>query len=64
MFTLMMRRFMMRIAGQVSRRRQGCEALITGESLGPGGQPDAGRACACTDAVADMPVFRPLIGNG
>ena len=38
-FTILMRRFMMRISAEIAKI-EGCAALITGEKLGPGGQPD------------------------
>ena len=60
LFTLIMRRFMMRIAERVARR-QDCAALVTGESLGQVASQTI-QAIACTDAAASMPVFRPLIG--
>lgn len=59
-FTLVMRRFMMRIAEQVAQRT-GCGALITGESLGQVASQTM-QAMACTNAVCTLPVFRPLIG--
>ncbi len=59
-FTLVMRRFMMRIAQKVAQRT-GCECLITGESLGQVASQTT-QAMACTNAVCDLPVFRPLIG--
>jgi len=58
--TLVMRRFMMRIANKVAER-DGSLALITGESLGQVASQTLPAIC-CTDAVSDMPVFRPLIG--
>lgn len=60
LFTLIMRRFMMRIAAVIARQED-CGALITGESVGQVASQTI-PALACTDAVADMPVFRPLIG--
>lgn len=51
---------MLRAAERVARD-EGCAALITGESLGQVASQTI-QAIACTDAVADMPVFRPLIG--
>lgn len=60
LFTIIMRRFMMRIAEHFANEA-GCGALITGESLGQVASQTIG-AIACTDAVCDMPVFRPLIG--
>ncbi len=59
-FTLVMRRFMMRIAERVAQRT-GCECLITGESLGQVASQTT-QAMACTGAVCSLPVFRPLIG--
>ncbi len=59
-FTLIMRRMMMRIACRVASKA-GCRALITGESVGQVASQTI-PALACTDAVADMPVFRPVIG--
>lgn len=61
MFTLIMRRFMMRIASKIAEKEDS-KALITGESLGQVASQTL-PAIACTDAVASMPVFRPLIGN-
>lgn len=60
LFTIIMRRFMMRVAQRVARQQE-CAALITGESLGQVASQTIG-AIACTDAVCTMPVFRPLIG--
>ena len=59
--TVIMRRFMMRAAERVAREYD-CSALITGESLGQVASQTI-QAIACTDAAADMPVFRPLIGT-
>ncbi len=58
--TLITRRFMMRIANELAKR-YGAQALITGESLGQVASQTMD-ALVCTDAVVDMPVFRPLIG--
>ena len=58
--TLIMRRYMMRIAERIARQ-EGCEALITGESIGQVASQTM-QALGTTDAVAGMPVFRPLIG--
>ena len=60
LFTLIMRRFMMRIAAAVAKSAD-CGALITGESVGQVASQTI-PAIACTDAVADLPVFRPLVG--
>ena len=59
--TLIMRRFMMRIASKLAEK-EGARALITGESIGQVASQTIEALC-CTDAVAGMPVFRPLIGN-
>lgn len=58
--TVITRRFMMRIACKIARDF-GAQALITGESLGQVASQTM-EAIGCTDAVCDMPVFRPLIG--
>ena len=60
-FTLVMRRIMMRIACRLSHN-DGSLALITGESLGQVASQTL-QSLAATDAVCDMPVFRPLIGS-
>lgn len=60
LFTLIMRRFMMRISQRIAEREDS-KALITGESLGQVASQTL-NALACTDAVCEMPVFRPLIG--
>ena len=59
-FTLVMRRFMMRIACRVAQHNH-CDALITGESVGQVASQTM-LALKCTDAVCDIPVFRPVIG--
>ena len=59
--TLIMRRFMMRIAARIAEK-EGARALVTGESIGQVASQTIEALC-CTDAVAGMPVFRPLIGN-
>lgn len=58
--TILMRRFMMRAAERLAVR-EGCGALITGESLGQVASQTM-QAIACTDEAAKLPVFRPLIG--
>lgn len=60
LFTLIMRRFMMRIAQRIAEKEES-KALITGESLGQVASQTL-NALTCTDAVVSMPVFRPLIG--
>ena len=59
--TVILRRFMLRAAERVARD-EGCAALVTGESLGQVASQTM-QAIACTDAVASLPVFRPLIGT-
>ncbi len=59
-FTLIMRRFMMEIAGQIAKN-DGCGALITGENLGQVASQTM-EAMTVTGAVVDIPVFMPLIG--
>ena len=58
--TLIMRRYMMRIAERIAREQE-CEALITGESIGQVASQTM-TALGTTDSVTKMPVFRPLIG--
>lgn len=60
LFTVLMRRSMMRIANAIAKR-QGCEALITGESLAQVASQTV-KALQCTDTAQDLPVLRPLIG--
>ncbi len=60
LFTILMRRFMMRIAEQIASEND-CGALITGESVGQVASQTL-YALACTDEAVGMPVFRPLIG--
>ncbi len=57
--TVIMRRYMMRIAEALSRR-DGCLALVTGESIGQVASQTVA-ALACTDEAATQPIFRPLI---
>ena len=59
-FTIIMRRLMMEIAQRIAAK-DGCLALITGESVGQVASQTMS-AIACTDAVCRIPVFRPLIG--
>ncbi|MBQ8081869.1 MAG: tRNA 4-thiouridine(8) synthase ThiI [Clostridia bacterium] len=58
--TLIMRRYMMRIAEAIARK-EGAEALITGESVGQVASQTM-TALNMTNMVVGMPVFRPLIG--
>lgn len=59
-FTLIMRRFMMRLAEAIARRA-GAKALITGESLGQVASQTMA-ALGVTEDVTTLPVLRPLIG--
>lgn len=59
-FTLIMRRFMMRIAEGLSEKH-GCKAVITGENLGQVASQTL-EAMAVTEACCSVPVLRPLIG--
>ena len=58
--TLVMRRFMMQISQKIAEKR-GCQALVTGESIGQVASQTMS-ALAVTDDAVTMPVFRPLIG--
>ena len=60
LFTVLMRRSMMRIANVIAKK-QGCEALVTGESLAQVASQTV-KALQCTDAAQDLPILRPLIG--
>ena len=60
LFTLLMRRFMMRISEQVAKRI-GAHGLVTGESLGQVASQTM-EAMAVTGQVCTLPVFRPVIG--
>jgi thiamine biosynthesis protein ThiI len=58
--TIIMRRFMMRIAEKIAVKNS-LQALITGESIGQVASQTM-YGLAATDAVTEIPVFRPLIG--
>ena len=58
--TLIMRRYMMRIA-EILAKKDGAQALITGESIGQVASQTM-EALGCTDEVVSMPVFRPCVG--
>ncbi len=58
--TLIMRRYMMRIAEKIAVK-ENCGALITGEAIGQVASQTM-EALACTNEVVHMPVYRPLIG--
>ena len=59
-FTLIMRRFMMRLAEAVARRT-GCKALVTGECLGQVASQTMD-ALNVSDDACHIPVLRPVIG--
>ena len=59
-FTLLMRRFMMRIAEAIARKAN-AGALVTGESLGQVASQTM-LALGVTEDVTSLPVLRPLIG--
>ena len=59
-FTLIMRRFMMRIAEAIARKAN-AGALVTGESLGQVASQTMA-SLAVTENAVDMPILRPLIG--
>ena len=58
--TIIMRRVMMIIAERIAKS-VGALALVTGESVGQVASQTI-QSLAVTNAVVDMPVFRPLIG--
>ena len=60
LFTVLMRRFMMRIAERVAQR-VGAGAIVTGECLGQVASQTM-EAMRCTEAVCSLPVLRPLVG--
>ena len=60
-FTLIMRRFMMRLAEGVARRT-GAKALVTGECLGQVASQTMD-ALTVSDQACQLPVLRPVIGK-
>ena len=60
MLTVIMRRFMMRIAEKIARQNGG-QALITGESIGQVASQTI-ESLTVTNSSVELPVFRPLIG--
>lgn len=58
--TIIMRRYMMKIAEELAKKN-GCQALVTGESIGQVASQTM-HSLACTNEVCTMPVFRPCIG--
>ena len=59
-FTLLLRRYMVALSNKVAEKYN-CGALITGESVGQVASQTM-QAIGVTDAVAEIPVFRPCIG--
>ena len=59
-FTLLMRRFMMRLAEAVALRA-GAKAIVTGENLGQVASQTM-EAMAVTRAVTALPILQPLVG--
>ena len=59
-FTLIMRRFMMRISQRIADAN-GARAIVTGENLGQVASQTM-EAMASTQAVTNLPVLQPLIG--
>ncbi len=60
LFTIIMRRMMMKIA-EIVAVHENCGALITGECVGQVASQTM-HALAVTNAAVNLPVFRPLIG--
>lgn len=58
--TIIMRRFMMKLA-ELAARREGAKALVTGESLGQVASQTLD-SILVTNSELKLPVFRPLIG--
>ncbi|KMZ55751.1 tRNA uracil 4-sulfurtransferase ThiI [Dorea sp. D27] len=58
--TIIMRRYMMRIAEHFARK-DGCLGLITGESIGQVASQTM-QSLAATNEVCTLPVYRPVIG--
>ncbi len=58
--TIIMRRYMMRIAEQIAKETD-CLGLITGESIGQVASQTM-QSLAATNEVCTLPVYRPLIG--
>ena len=59
-FTLIMRRFMMRIAQRIAKDNN-AKAIVTGENLGQVASQTM-EAMAVTQSVTDLPTLQPLIG--
>lgn len=58
--TILMRRFMMKIAEEIAKREK-AKVLITGESVGQVASQTL-ESLVVTDDAVDMPVLRPLVG--
>lgn len=61
-FTLLLRRFMMKIAERIAIR-YGCGAIITGESVGQVASQTIPAITVTNDAVKEIPILRPLIAD-
>lgn len=59
-FTIIMRRFMMRIADEIATANN-CGAIVTGESLGQVASQTM-EAMQCTGDACTLPILRPLVG--
>ena len=57
--TIIMRRYMMRIAEAIAKKRN-CIGLITGESIGQVASQTM-QSLVCTNEVCTLPVYRPVI---
>lgn len=60
--TIIMRRYMMKIAQHIAEETDECFGLVTGESIGQVASQTI-KSLYCTDDAATIPVYRPLIGN-
>jgi thiamine biosynthesis protein ThiI len=60
LFTIIMRRFMMRIAEKIAGQNR-CKAIVTGENLGQVASQTL-EAMAATEQCVTLPVLRPVIG--
>ncbi len=59
--TIIMRRYMMKIAQHIAENTKDCLGLVTGESIGQVASQTM-KSLFATDDAADLPVYRPLIG--
>ena len=60
--TIIMRRYMMKIAQRIAENTPDCFGLITGESIGQVASQTM-KSLFCTDEAVTIPVYRPLIGH-